>query len=202
MNKIYTKFFHYQGKYSKERQTADCRYSLPDGFYFTPDVFCSTSFTSQIAKTASEVTKSSGVGASVSAEAGGGFGGISASAGFSASSQYKKMKNRMQEEEKISIVSKASCGYYFGYQDPVSPPELDESFLAFVEENLWKGKEEYEDEKFLDFFGHFGTHFIVEIGIFSFLSMYLFPLKLKLTVLFFRLWCFVHIPARNGKVLV
>merc|ERR1712112_303374 len=74
----------FQGLYRQERQTADCRYSLPDGFYFTPDIFCSTSFTSEIAKTASEVAKSSGVGASIGADAGGGF-GISASAGFSAS---------------------------------------------------------------------------------------------------------------------
>ena len=159
--------FFLQGLYSQERQTADCRYSLPDGFYFTPDVFCSTSFTSEIAKTASEVAKSSGVGASIGADAGGGFGGISASAGFSASAQFKKMKNRMQEEEKISIVSKASCGYYFGYQDPVSPPELDESFLTFVEKNLWKDEEGFQDVKFLEFFSQFGTHFIEDIGAFS-----------------------------------
>ena len=106
------------------------------------------------------------MGDHLSAEAGGGFGGISASAGFSASSQFKQMKNRMQEEEKISIVSKASCGYYFGYQDPVNPPDLDESFLTFVEKNLWKGREEFEDDRFLEFFSHFGTHFIVEIGTF------------------------------------
>ena len=73
----------------------------------------------------------------------------------------------MQEEEKISIVSKASCGYYFGYQDPVSPPDLDESFLAFVEQKLWKGTEEFQDVRFLEFFSHFGTHFIVDIGAFS-----------------------------------
>ena len=157
-----------QGKYSQERQTADCRYSLPDGFYFTPDVSCSTSFTSEIAKTASEVAKSSGVGASISADAGGGYAGISASAGFSASAQFKKMKNRMQEEEKISIISKATCRNYFGYQDPVSPPELDESFLTFVEKHLWKGAaEEFQDVKYLEFFNHFGTHFIEDIGDFS-----------------------------------
>ena len=75
------------------------------------------------------------------------------------------MKNQMQEEEKISIISKASCGYYSGYQDQVNPPDLDESFLAFVQENLWKGKEDREDDQFLDFFSHFGTHFIVEIGL-------------------------------------
>ena len=164
----------FQGKYSRERQTADCRYSLPDGFYFTPDVFCSTSYTSEVAKTASEVATSSGVGASVSADAGGGYGGISASAGFSASAQFKKMKNQMQEEEKISIISKASCGYYSGYQDQVNPPDLDESFLAFVQENLWKGKEDREDDQFLDFFSHFGTHFIVEIGKLLFVVNYQF----------------------------
>ena len=160
-----SKYLFLQGLYRQERQTADCRYSLPDGFYFTPDVFCSTSFTSEIAKTASEVAKSSGVGASIGADAGGGFGGISASAGFSASAQFKKMKNRMQEEEKISIVSKASCGYYFGYQDPVSPPELDESFLTFVEKNLW-GEGGFQDVKFLEFFSQFGTHYIEDIGAF------------------------------------
>ena len=111
------------------------------------------------------MAKSSGVGASIGAEVGGGFGGISASAGFSASAQFKKMKNRMQEEEKISIVSKASCGYYFGYQDPVSPPELDESFLTFVEKNLW-GEGGFQDVKFLEFFSQFGTHYIEDIGAF------------------------------------
>ena len=70
----------------------------------------------------------------------------------------------MQEEEKISILSKASCGYYYGYQDPVNPPDLDDSFLEFVEKNLWMKTTGNLDAKFNEFFQQFGTHFIIDIG--------------------------------------
>ena len=154
----------FKGNFSREKQTTDCQYSLPDGMVFVPDVFCSVSFSSEVAKTASEVAESSGTGASLGVEAGGGYGGISAKAGFSASKQFKEMKSRMQEEEKISILSKASCGYYYGYQDPVNPPDLDDSFLEFVEKNLWMKTTGNLDAKFNEFFQQFGTHFIIDIG--------------------------------------
>jgi len=47
--------------YSGSRQTADCRYQIPKGYYLVPDVACVTSFSSKTVKDSSQFSQSMSV---------------------------------------------------------------------------------------------------------------------------------------------
>ena len=56
----------FAASYLEPRFTADCRYSLPQGFFVAPDVSCITSFKSTVVQNSYEFSKSLSVSAEVS----------------------------------------------------------------------------------------------------------------------------------------
>ncbi|XP_045214069.2 uncharacterized protein LOC123564498 [Mercenaria mercenaria] len=137
--------------YGKGKQTADCRYSVPEGLVVVPDVSCVTSFSSQIVQTKYEFANALSVSASVS---GGGWG-----VSFSASAGYKESSSEMATGESVYILSSANCHYYFSKLVKRSPPPFDPVFLSWIERlNNTNLKDIY-----LEFFDTYGTHFATEV---------------------------------------
>ena len=134
----------FKAKYTGSKMTADCRYQVPKGYYMAPDVACVTSFTSEITKDSSQLSKELSVSASIE---GGGWG-----VSFSASTDYKKKTSVMAASESVFIFTKASCNYYFSKLNEIRPPSLTEDFISKVKA--------LKDEKdVFNFFQYYGTHF-------------------------------------------
>ena len=131
--------------YSEKRQTADCHYSIPKGYYAAPDVSCVTSFSSEVIKDSSQLSSS----LSHSAEASGGGWGVK----FSASFGFKEKQAQMSSSESVYIISTANCNYYFAMLDEMDPPALHSSLIQAVK-NL------KEDRDYFTFFDYYGTHFL------------------------------------------
>ncbi|XP_060563204.1 uncharacterized protein LOC132722697 [Ruditapes philippinarum] len=141
----------FAANYENGKQTADCRYRVPQGLVVVPDVSCITSFTSKVVQTLYEFANSLSVSASVS----GGEWGVS----FSASAGYKESSSEISTGESVYILSSASCNYYFSKLVKRSPPPLDPVFLSWVKRldktNLI--------DVYIEFFDTYGTHFPTEV---------------------------------------
>lgn len=133
--------------YSKGKQSADCKYSIPEGLVVVADVSCVTSFSSTTVQNKYEFSKSLSVSASVS---GGGWG-----VSFSASAGYKESSSQMSTGESVFIISTAKCTYYFSKFITEKPPRFSEAFLSWVD----KLKRTDAREIYFDFFETYGTHF-------------------------------------------
>ncbi|XP_060596103.1 uncharacterized protein LOC132750178, partial [Ruditapes philippinarum] len=141
----------FAANYENGKQTADCRYSVPQGLVVVPDVSCITSFTSKIVQTQYEFANSLSVSASVS---GGGWG-----VSFSASAGYKKSSSEISTGESVFILSSASCNYYFSKLVKRSPPPLDPVFLSWVK----RLSRTNSTDVYLEFLDTYGTHFPTEV---------------------------------------
>lgn len=141
----------FAANYDNKKQTADCRYSVPQGLVVVPDVSCITSFTSKIVQTQYEFANSLSVSASVS---GGGWG-----VSFSASAGYKKSSSEISTGESVFILSSASCNYYFSKLVKRSPPPLDPVFLSWVK----RLSRTNSTDVYLEFLDTYGTHFPTEV---------------------------------------
>ncbi|XP_028412782.1 uncharacterized protein LOC114535684 [Dendronephthya gigantea] len=137
----------FSADYSKDQQTADCRYSIPKGLSVIPDVSCVTSFASTIIQNTFELHKS----LSTSVSASGGFGAFS----FSASSSYKKTSSEVSSGEKVYITSSAKCSYYFSRVDFTDPPPLHPGFIRSAK-SLEKN---HTTANLIKFVKYYGTHF-------------------------------------------
>lgn len=137
----------FSADYSDNRQTGDCRYSVPKGFLVIPDVSCVTSFTSTVIQNTFELHKS----LSVSVSASGGFGAFS----FSASSSYKKTSSEVSSGEKVYITSSAKCSYYFSKIDLTQPPPLHSGFYRWAKTL----ERNHSKANLLKFVKYYGTHF-------------------------------------------
>eukprot|EP00112_Aurelia_sp_Birch-Aquarium-sp1_P001540 Seg1166.7 transcript_id=Seg1166.7/GoldUCD/mRNA.D3Y31 product="hypothetical protein" protein_id=Seg1166.7/GoldUCD/D3Y31 len=138
----------FQHAYSEKKQSADCRYSVPNGLIAASDVSCVTSFTSSVARDSRQMSKSLSVSAQVS---GGGF-----EVSFSASAEYKKKTSEMSSRSSIFIYSQAKCDYYFAMLDEINPPPLSKSFIQFS-----KGLKTTKDV--FKLFEYYGTHFMKHV---------------------------------------
>ncbi|XP_060563198.1 uncharacterized protein LOC132722693 [Ruditapes philippinarum] len=141
----------FAANYETKKQTADCRYSVPQGLVVVPDVSCITSFTSTIVQTQYEFANSLSVSASVS---GGGWG-----VSFSASAGYKKSSSEISTGESVYIISSANCNYYFSKLVKRSPPPLDPVFLGWIERLSTTDS----TDLYLEFLDTYGTHFPTEV---------------------------------------
>lgn len=142
----------FKADYSTGRQTADCRYSVPNGLVVIPDVACVISFSSTTIQNSHDYDEALSVSASVSV---GGWG-----LSFSASSGYKKEISEIDSGESVLILSAASCHYYFSKIIPDQPPPFDDVFLQW----LYKLNTTYGDpDLYSMFFDTYGTHFPTEV---------------------------------------
>ncbi|XP_060576710.1 uncharacterized protein LOC132734026, partial [Ruditapes philippinarum] len=141
----------FAANYDNKKQTADCRYSVPQGLVVVPDVSCITSFTSKIVQTQYEFANSLSVSASVS---GGGWG-----VSFSASAGYKKSSSEISTGESVFILSSASCNYYFSKLVKRSPPPLDPVFISWIK----RLSSTDSTDVYIEFFDTYGTHFPTEV---------------------------------------
>ncbi|XP_060563200.1 uncharacterized protein LOC132722694 isoform X2 [Ruditapes philippinarum] len=141
----------FAANYENEKQTADCRYSVPQGLVVVPDVSCITSFTSKVVQTQYEFANSLSVSASVS---GSGWG-----LSFSASADYKASSSQISTGESVYILSSASCSYYFSKLVKRSPPPLDPVFLSWVK----RLSSTNSTDVYLEFLDTYGTHFPTEV---------------------------------------
>ena len=144
----------FKADYSTLKVSADCRYSLPEGFHVYPQVACDTSFSSEEIKSKKEFEDS--VSGSVDAH-GGGWG-----AKFSTHAGYAKASSKVQAGESLLIHSQADCRYYKSRLDLRSPPPLNEKFLNYVTE-LLLGALSDEEGAVHNFFDTYGTHFVTEL---------------------------------------
>ena len=142
--------------YSSGGQTADCRYSVPQGLVIIPDVSCVTSFSSTTVQTKYEFSKALSVSASVS---GGGWG-----VSFSASAGYKKSSSEISTGEHVYILSTASCNYYFSKLIMHGAPRFDDNFMKWVYKlNDTNSRHDEFKKIYNDFFDTYGTHFPTEV---------------------------------------
>ena len=141
----------FAANYKNGKQTADCRYSVPEGLVVVPDVSCITSFTSKIVQTQYEFANSLSTSASVS---GGGWG-----VKFSASAGYKESSSEISTGESVFIISSAKCNYYFSKLVKRQPPPLDPVFLDWVK-RLSKTN---STDIYIEFLDTYGTHFPTEV---------------------------------------
>ena len=149
--------------YSQERQTSDCRYSLPSGIYAAPDVSCITSFKSEEITTSYQFSKSLSAQANVQ---GGGWG-----VSFSASAGYKEATSEMSTGQSVYVMSIASCKYYSTNIDLTAPPPFEAGFLRWSEKLV-----EASDEEVIDFINYYGTHYLKEV---TFGAKYIYQHKMS-----------------------
>ncbi len=149
--------------YTGQRQTSDCRYSIPAGLYAAPDVSCQTSFKSEEITTSYQLSKSLGVQANVQ---GGGWG-----VSFSASAGYKQASSEMSTGQSVYVMSTASCKYYYTSMDMTSPPPFEPGFLRWSEKLL-----NSSDDEVNQFIDYYGTHFLKEV---TFGAKYIFQHKMS-----------------------
>ena len=142
----------FKADYSTMKVSADCRYSLPEGFHVYPQVACETSFSSEEIKSKKEFEES--FSASVHASA------VGWGAKFSANAGYAKTSSKVQTGESLLILSQAECRYYKSRLDLKSPPQLDEKFIQHVTQLQSAADKE---EAVHDLFDTYGTHFITEL---------------------------------------
>ncbi|XP_053399522.1 uncharacterized protein LOC123557204 isoform X2 [Mercenaria mercenaria] len=140
----------FRADYSEKHQSADCRYSIPNGFVAISDVSCVASFSSTVIETKEELVKT----LSTMAE----FSLGSAKAEFSTSFGYKKTTSSLAQGNSVFIVSSAHCDYYFVKIRKETPPTFDDGFL------IWLSKLDITDTNttYLEFLDRYGTHFITE----------------------------------------
>ena len=143
----------FKADYSSNKQTADCRYSIPTGLVVTPDVSCVTSFSSRLVQTRYEFSKS--VEGSAKAE------GRVALFKFSASAGYKQSSSTVSTGEHAIIISSASCTYYYSQILPLEPPPFHSSFLKWI--YVLNNTSINDTDVFVSFFDTYGTHFPSEI---------------------------------------
>ncbi|XP_053408751.1 perivitellin-2 67 kDa subunit-like [Mercenaria mercenaria] len=146
----------FRADYSSGGQTADCRYSVPDGLVIIPDVSCITSFTSTTVRNKFEFAKALSTSAHVE---GGGWG-----VKFSASAGYKKSSSEIAKGESVYIISTAKCHYYFSKLITDAAPRFDDVFMQWLHKlnnTHWKG--DGRSQTYIDFLDRYGTHFPTEV---------------------------------------
>ncbi|CAG2212325.1 unnamed protein product [Mytilus edulis] len=134
--------------YNQGRQTADCRYKIPNGVVVVPDVSCITSFSSTTIQNKYELSKALAVSASAN---GGGYG-----VSFSASAGYKKSSSEIESGEFVKILSTAKCNYYFCKLLKEKLPQFTDSFITWVH----RLNNSESNQTYLDFYHQFGTHYL------------------------------------------
>ncbi|XP_053386287.1 uncharacterized protein LOC128550715 [Mercenaria mercenaria] len=142
----------FRANYSSGGQTADCRYSVPQGLVIIPDVSCVTSFSSKIVQTKYEYSEE------LSASAGVSFGGWGVQ--FSASAGYKESSSEVSTGESVFIISTASCNYYFSKLITEKPPQFDDVFISWIQK---LNDTNANSDIYFDFFDTYGTHFLTEV---------------------------------------
>ena len=154
--------------YSQERQTSDCRYSLPSGIYAVPDVSCITSFKSEEITTSYQFSKSLSAQANVQ---GSGWG-----VSFSASAGYKEATSEMSTGQSVYVMSTASCKYYSTNIELTAPPPFESGFLRWSEKLIEASDEEVIE--FINYYGshYYGTHYLKEV---TFGAKYIFQHKMS-----------------------
>lgn len=138
--------------YSHGKQTADCRYSVPKGFFVAPDVSCVTSFSSKVIKTVKDFHQGLSMNAEVDVS---GFG-----MAFSASNGYRQASSDLSSGEYVYILSTAHCNYYFSKLQLENPPPFTQNFLHWVTKLNTSAS---NNDDYFDFFAKFGTHFAKEM---------------------------------------
>lgn len=141
----------FRADYSSGGQTADCRYSVPDGLVIVPDVSCVTSFSSTTVRNRFEFAKALSASAHVE---GGGWG-----VKFSASTGYKQSSSEISKGESVYIISSAKCQYYFSKIIFSAAPRFDEVFIQWMH----KLNNTNIDETYFQFIDTYGTHFPTEV---------------------------------------
>lgn len=141
----------FQADYSSQQQTADCRYSVPDGVVAIPDVSCVTSFSSKTIQTSYELSNALSVSANVH---GGGFG-----VQFSASAGYKESSSVISSGSSIFIISTAQCRYYFVKLVEYKPPQFSPLFKQWIH----KLDQTDNPDVYYEFIEYFGTHYPTEV---------------------------------------
>ncbi|XP_053386119.1 perivitellin-2 67 kDa subunit-like [Mercenaria mercenaria] len=142
----------FRANYSSGGQTADCRYSVPQGLVIIPDVSCVTSFASKTVQTKYEYSKELSISANIS---GGALGDS-----FSASAGYKYSSSQISSGESVFIISFAKCSYYFIKLITEKPPKFDAVFIEWIQK---LNNTNANSEIYFDFFDTYGTHFLMEV---------------------------------------
>ncbi|XP_022796663.1 uncharacterized protein LOC111335083 isoform X2 [Stylophora pistillata] len=138
--------------YTSEKQTSDCRYSVPAGLIVVPDVSCETSFSSKVVRNRLEMSKSLEASANIE---GGGWGFK-----FSASASYKESVAQMSSGEYLYVISQAQCRYYFSKMDDTDPPPFDPGFVSWAKR---LSNSNGNGDAVLEFIQYYGTHYLTEV---------------------------------------
>nr|KAG5697521.1 hypothetical protein BaRGS_019475 [Batillaria attramentaria] len=136
--------------YNDGFQTADCLWSIPQGYILLPDVSCITSFSSEIIESTRALSETLETKAKVK---GSGWGSK-----FSASTGYKSASSELESGQSVYIVSSASCDYYYMKLKEYDLPPFDSLFVEWI----LRLNNTDDDNTYLDFFANYGTHYIQE----------------------------------------
>ena len=142
----------FKADYSAGKQTADCRYSVPNGLVVIPDVSCVTSFVSKTIRTKYEFSNALSVFTKASVK--------SWKYKFSASSGYKSASSKMSSSKYVYILSTAECNYYFSKLVSESAPRFNDDFIKWVRK--LNGRQS-DPELYFNFFETYGTHYATEV---------------------------------------
>ncbi|KAK7477988.1 hypothetical protein BaRGS_00030746 [Batillaria attramentaria] len=136
--------------YNDGFQTADCLWSIPQGYILLPDVSCITSFSSEIIESTRALSETLETKAKVK---GSGWGSK-----FSASAGYQSASSELESGQSVYIVSSASCDYYYMKLKEYDLPPFDSLFVEWI----LRLNNTDDDNTYLDFFANYGTHYIQE----------------------------------------
>lgn len=167
----------FKQSFERKNETPDGLYIYPDGYEIMPAQVCKTNFSSQVLQTASSMKSSMSL--SLGAEAG--YGAFS----FSANTEFNRMSEAMNSEDKLYISNQATCSTYRAVLNKFNPPALSENFIqglqtlskkAFDEPSTNNNNNNNDKDKdknindnnnhkslFMNFIDTFGTHFLYDI---------------------------------------
>jgi len=139
--------FKYDG-----RVTADQRYDIPIGADIEKQSTCNLNFATEELTTERSYYNKLSAYASVE----GGFLGAS----FSASADYKKIKDEKATSNYVYTITTGECIVYKAIIDDYYPPVLDANFKKTIMERL---PEAYDNDEYFKFVNSYGTHFVSEV---------------------------------------
>lgn len=135
------------------RQTADCRYVVPEGLTVTPDISCVTSFTSNEVSSSAQYESALSSQANVDMSVGWSKCGVS----FSANFEYKQTISALRTGESAYVFSSAFCNYYYSKLNDPLPP-FSTNFL-----NKSRRLVEATELDLAEFVDYYGTHYPTDV---------------------------------------
>ena len=138
--------------YKEQRSTADKRFKIPDNVDAMNKVACKYEFSSEALMTMSAYQET--LMAKAHLEGSGTYKIVDAS--FSVSTEYNRVRKKVESNSKTIMKSEAFCTVYGASLNTGTPPDLSQNFIAYV-------KDLQERENYLEFLDAFGTHFIESI---------------------------------------